>query len=435
MFRSTEKVPEPNFPIPPIPSPNAYDIYKQAAQMRQGSGGKLLGNDWQKYTLAQKEQLLASDQQTLLTLRSGFAHPYQPPIQRTPGSAVLSYSAEFRELARTLVAQGELYREEQEWDKAAQCYLDTIQFGMHLPHGDGIMGFLLGTTIEGMGRRYLWEITERLTPTMARETALHLQDLERKRYPLIQTFQEMEYTDGTYMANLLNKNGAWGIAAQVTGVNETAADLAQTVTALVGNGTSAPDKPLEAQWERLRYRVGATISVIATSKPTIYRQFRENNARLQEQIRQPYTPNPTDIPCPKDAVNAMFCMENIVLQQTPLRFYEAQAQNGLLAVALALRAYSQEKGDYPPTLQELVDKGYLRSVPNDPFIAGKPLSYQRLSEKQYLLYSVGPDGKDDSGKTGSYTQGKQGSRSQMDSTFVGDFVVGENTRLPDSLRY
>jgi hypothetical protein len=297
------------------------------------------------------------------------------------------------------------------------------------------MGFLLGTTIEGMGRRYLWEITERLTPTMARETALHLQDLERKRYPLIQTFQEMEYTDGTYMANLLNKNGAWGIAAQVTGVNETAADLAQTVTALVGNGTSAPDKPLEAQWERLRYRVGATISVIATSKPTIYRQFRENNARLQEQIRQPYTPNPTDIPCPKDAVNAMFCMENIVLQQTPLRFYEAQAQNGLLAVALALRAYSQEKGDYPPTLQELVDKGYLRSVPNDPFIAGKPLSYQRLSEKQYLLYSVGPDGKDDSGKTGSYTQGKQGSRSQMDSTFVGDFVVGENTRLPDSLRY
>jgi hypothetical protein len=68
----------------------------------------------------------------------------------------------------------------------------------------------------------------------------------------------------------------------------------------------------------------------------------------------------------------------------------------LLLVTLALRAYHEEHHAYPETLNALTPD-YLTAVPADPFVAGQPLRYYRTGAK-YVLYSVGPDGKDDHGK-------------------------------------
>ena len=65
-----------------------------------------------------------------------------------------------------------------------------------------------------------------------------------------------------------------------------------------------------------------------------------------------------------------------------------------LHIAFALAAYQRENGRYPPTLDALTPK-YLAKIPNDLF-TGAPLIY-RPSEKGFLLYSVGPNGKDDEG--------------------------------------
>jgi hypothetical protein len=67
-----------------------------------------------------------------------------------------------------------------------------------------------------------------------------------------------------------------------------------------------------------------------------------------------------------------------------------------LHIAFALAAFRAEHGRYPAKLDDLAPK-YLPTVPNDLF-ADKPLIY-RSSEHGYLLYSVGPNGKDDGGKT------------------------------------
>ena len=69
--------------------------------------------------------------------------------------------------------------------------------------------------------------------------------------------------------------------------------------------------------------------------------------------------------------------------------------NRLVDVALALAAYRQETRQYPVQLEQLVPE-YLDKIPEDLFV-GKPVRYQRKS-RGYLLYSVGPNQKDNKGQ-------------------------------------
>ena len=66
-----------------------------------------------------------------------------------------------------------------------------------------------------------------------------------------------------------------------------------------------------------------------------------------------------------------------------------------LQLAFALAAFRADQGRYSAKLDELAPK-YIEKIPDDLF-AEKPLIY-RLEGAGYLLYSVGPDGKDDGGR-------------------------------------
>lgn len=65
-----------------------------------------------------------------------------------------------------------------------------------------------------------------------------------------------------------------------------------------------------------------------------------------------------------------------------------------LHLAFHLAAYRRDHGRYPEKLEHLVPK-YVPAIPGDLF-SGKPIIY-RPSEKGYLLYSVGANGKDENG--------------------------------------
>jgi hypothetical protein len=84
-----------------------------------------------------------------------------------------------------------------------------------------------------------------------------------------------------------------------------------------------------------------------------------------------------------------------VFHQARLRDVETETQNGLLLVTLALHAFQLENARYPASLTEL-SPGYVKKLPDDPFAAQGTFKY-RIQGKTYLLYSVGPDGKDDGG--------------------------------------
>jgi hypothetical protein len=66
------------------------------------------------------------------------------------------------------------------------------------------------------------------------------------------------------------------------------------------------------------------------------------------------------------------------------------------AAALAAERYRRARGRWPGSLADLVDAGYLRALPIDPFDK-QPLRL-RLRPDGLVIYSVGPDGQDDGGK-------------------------------------
>jgi hypothetical protein len=71
-------------------------------------------------------------------------------------------------------------------------------------------------------------------------------------------------------------------------------------------------------------------------------------------------------------------------------------QTAQINIALGLAGYHAAKGTYPEHLSDL-KPAYLKQIPPDIF-TGTPLLYQRTDEG-YLLYSVGPNRKDDAGRT------------------------------------
>lgn len=64
-------------------------------------------------------------------------------------------------------------------------------------------------------------------------------------------------------------------------------------------------------------------------------------------------------------------------------------------LALALAEYHRVHGQYPETLENLSPE-YLKTIPKDRY-TDKPLKY-RTQDKGYLLYNLGPNGKDDQGQ-------------------------------------
>jgi len=64
--------------------------------------------------------------------------------------------------------------------------------------------------------------------------------------------------------------------------------------------------------------------------------------------------------------------------------------------AVAAERYRLKHGDWPASLQELADKGWIESVPIDPF-DGKPLRYKRTPGQGVIIYSVSANGVDDGG--------------------------------------
>lgn len=83
-----------------------------------------------------------------------------------------------------------------------------------------------------------------------------------------------------------------------------------------------------------------------------------------------------------------------------IRSAKAQAFQELSNIALAIKLYESEHGEYPEDINKLTGK-YLDEIPADPF-DGKTLRVSRENEK-IILYSVGEDAVDDNGKNDDLT--------------------------------
>ena len=79
-------------------------------------------------------------------------------------------------------------------------------------------------------------------------------------------------------------------------------------------------------------------------------------------------------------------------------YYEVISKLNVLTTAVAIRLYELKNGK-PPLNLEALTADYLSELPKDPFDEFKPLKYKRGNDKQWLVYSLGPDKKDNNGSS------------------------------------
>ncbi len=415
--RAANTLPASMPPPHPMPAVNARDYYIAATNALvdnnkieyavspwnpHGLHGIGSSPDDHFYSLAAKEKLVTENAPALSLLHQGFQFPYQDP-------PVLSFSATFphlykmRQLARFLSLDGQVKAAHGDWSGAVSADLDAVQFGETLPHGGPLIGLLVGVGCQSIGRKHAWEAVPHLSGLEAQAAARRLESIRTDHVPLADTLREEKRGTQASLRELMARP-----------------DWSHTLAPAIG-GTTSANSPAWAQ-----QGFSAYLQLLGK------RRILATNAQWMDQaitqVRQPYAAHPAPPPLPKDLVSQI-----LLPVYSRVRLYEVSSdtQNALLVTMLALQAYQQDHRAYPATLAALVP-GYLKAVPPDPFALSGPLRYKLVGAK-YVLYSVGPDGKDDGGKAIFDTTQPAPSptdtgdrRRWMQENSVGDVVAGVN---------
>jgi len=402
-WNSAQELPVINVPTPKHPNPNAFDTFNGAAgQLLDGSkigyaistihtGAK----DDREYSWTEKEKLVSENGPALTLIRQGLNEEYLNPPARS-FNALFPYYAQFRSLARTLALDSQVKAHRGDNSGAAQASMDAMEMGTQIPHGSVMIGGLVGIACQSIGRRQIWPYLDRLSLDQTRAAARRIERIRNKRVPYSALLQEEKWAVQSGLLEVLRKPNSLSVLAQSVG----APAPAVTTT------------PFLSQFVFLVY-----------NKRRIMSGYTNYIDAEIARSKHPYGTT-VPVPVPSDPINQILVP---VYDQTAFRFAKNDAQNGLLEAAVALRAYRLVHGAYPTSLDALgSDLPHERTI--DPFANGAPFRYRKTSGG-YVLYSVGPDGKDDGGKaidTGSSRASSPNERYFVLNSSAGDIVAGKN---------
>ena len=405
-----DRTPDLIVPTPILPSPNAFDYYLQAGTAI--TGGAIISpsapNQPINPTAAQAAVVRqnAAPNGAVSLLHQGFQYPCHGPVVRS-FSALFPQYQKVRALARLLALQARVDAAQGDWTGAMTADLDCIRLGEDTARGSGLIGMLVGSACESIGRRQAWKIVNHLTLAEARAAAQRLESIRTRHVPYADTMQESEWSDQAGLLEMMRLPG-WpdGVTQGFSGSGN------QSLTDTLSN------------WKT------ATI-IRATGKKAILSNVTHYLDQKVANARQPYAAHLPDPTPPSDPISRMMFSSDSPLDRIRLNETRADTENALLLTLLALRAYKLDRGAYPTALSALVP-GYLKTVPSDPFALSGPLRYKRTAGS-FLLYSVGPDGKDDGGKPiFDATKSAPSDSSRSDQRYYvvpesqGDIVAGVN---------
>jgi hypothetical protein len=359
-------------PTPLMPKSNAFDLYTTASRQMQGQA-QMAHLD--RLSPSEEVALVQKNAVALATLRHGLLLPYQPLPARSLNDK-FPFSRQQRDLAHLLTAEGHVRAAKGDWNGAAQSDLDCVQMGVQVIHGSPLIGCLVGLACQSIGRRALWAAIPHLNAAEARASCHRLLALQAEQVPFAETLQEEKWFR------------------------------------------------IASMQEQFKLPPFQKFPQFLKSIPL--RNYVQYMDQSIANARQPYASHPAEPVPSHDPISVLFLP---VGSRTYLQETDSRTQNALFCVALALRAYRLEHGVYPATLEELVP-AYLPDIPADPFALSGPLHYQRTKSSD-ILYSVGPDGKDDSGRPILHTATSVGSQAERSRHIVletskGDIVAGIN---------
>ena len=366
-----------------------------------GTGAGIAAFDTQHHEPAAKpvpsaEELhewLRANAPAMAMLRQGFPYEYREPPCRSLNTSYPHY-AKYREMARCLYIYAYLQRRQGDWNGAMLDCLDGLDFGERIPHGGVLISMLVGIAVQAIVREQTWPAIDHLDSTQARAATRRMEAIMRHHTAFVDVLREEEWCWQAGLLEIFREPNLRKGLMQLQAMNGKPQSFTTTFFAYTISKKQIMDEV------------------------TNFFNGMIANARLPYALRK--TP-----PLPKDPITESFLE---VYPHANIIDTYGETQNCLLLVSLALRAYELEHGHYPDSLTALTPS-YLSKLPDDPFAASGTLCYRRTG-KSYLLYSVGPDGKDDHGTpcAGGRAAKKGAQFHAVDEKSIGDIVAGVNVR-------
>lgn len=312
---------------------------------------------------------------------------------------MLRHYAEFRELGRLLAMEARARLDAGDALGSANSALDCLEVAQVVATQRTLLSFLVEAAIEAFGQKALAEAIPRLDAAGCRAALARLKRIERRRPPLRDTFHGEERQDRLFLRFWMRE------AAKEPDGSEMVAYWVAWMEGMYEDELHGyPRLPASSQ------------ELLALMKADSWRGIEAYWMAAERQVALPYRSRRSPRPTEPFKVMTYQHLQSLwfrdALALTNLRLKRAQ---------IAARCFLLEQGRLPRSLEELVP-AYLEAVPADPFGEG-PLKVKPAADG-LLIYSLGPDCKDDGG-----TEIKGGSgrfKGVVQETSQGDIVV----RLP-----
>lgn len=349
---------EPNIPTPPPPPiPNGLDDYLAAGAMFEANGGdKPMYDPQGNPVLLNESSVVQANQSALARLRVGLTRECAVPFSPSLTTRV-EYLGRMRALARLLSAECDVYAAGDNPHRAASSAIDAIQMGIDFQRGGALMHGLTGSAIQSIGQSALMKVSDKLDETELGNLVARLQKIVLNRVA---------------SRDILDIERRWTLAS-LAGMD--GADLM-----LSYNGSGQPEED-----SNNRRSIGRLVWHFARDR-TLRDLENYMDASARESAKPPAQRQPVPIPGGYAGIYAP------VFMQADGNLNRPDLRNRLILISMAVRRYRLEHCALPESLDKLhlAPKALL-----DPD-SGKPIIY-KLNGADYLLYGIGPDGKDDGG--------------------------------------
>jgi len=402
---------------------NAAALYHKAVELYKKSAddiSKLLSKKYNEVTLEQKqliEKWLESNNEALELVIAGSKKPYywrkysNRKEEYGMMGILLPHLSEFRKLAKALRWKAWLQAEQGRYEDAFGDMKACYRFGQHLRGDKFFIEQLVGMALERLATQTLRDILAEHQIDLAILATLQ-NDFEQmiadENFTVSLKFEKLGMYDviQRYFTEDRLGNGHLSLEGLRLVGSMTDSDLFEFI--LEGKHWTAPlhilfTHPNKQESREMADGLYDYWGQIAHKSPA---QIRAENIDTEKQTME-------------------LIKGNILLEMlTPSlgRVSEIAHRNkadveAALAIIAILR-YKQDIGGYPDKLEKLINADYLKVLPIDPY-SDEPLVYKR-TDSDFLLYSFGPNFRDDDGKMAYNKEGKprwRGTEEDGDTVF------------------
>jgi hypothetical protein len=384
-WRYVDSVPPfvPPSQMPRTPVPNGYEKAARAMSLLARMIGRSKPRTWPYKTPPDQSQaLLAPVQSTLDDVRASFGMEWRAPPRLSLFPYPREYS-DFRACALCFAAESHLARSQGDAGTTMQRSFDAMELGSKMVRGGGTDAWQVGGACHAIGFHDVEQIVP-LLPAAAIPGALERVRRVRSAWPLPYAMWESERI--TMLASM-TKTFRHDLSLSF-------ADQADRARFIAGAD----------RWKAVRFLLTPRRVVLANMDDYFRRQIAESKKPIRQ--RAP-------VPVPPDVWSRQILPSD--LGKYDWRYEYARTELAILEVALAARLYRLQQGRCPADLRA-IRRQWLPAVPVDQW--GQPIAY-RLRGGKPVIYSLGPDGKDDGGLAANVQH--------LGKTARGDLVFGKLT--------